>query len=225
MSIPMPAEERLLQVLSPPDRWYGLTSNTLARKSKTAVEVTGGNEVWGTELQLHNGATIGRPFMLAQMWVTTIGTANRPVIFEFYKGSVATGVACTFAHTTNKVTKAAHGLANGTKVMLSGADIPSDFNTHTVYYVVSTATNDFQLSLTEGGSAITFTDEDKEGSFHVVTQSLLCERVVSSASTTPHTSFPLVTPVVDEDECLWVRGMSVATGTNAVSFYLGVNVV
>lgn len=52
-------------------------------------------------------------------------------------------------------TAAAHGLPNGASVLLSttGA-LPTGLAVGTTYYVVSTATNTFQLSATSGGSAI-----------------------------------------------------------------------
>ncbi len=62
---------------------------------------------------------------------------------------------------TDKVTYTAHGFANGTQVAFwpnSDSDVlPAPLVEGTVYYVVSTATNDFQVAATEGGSAINLT--------------------------------------------------------------------
>lgn len=60
--------------------------------------------------------------------------------------------------TLDTVTFASHGLANGTIVTLdtTGA-LPTGLNNYTPYYVVSSALNTFQLSLTLGGAAINFT--------------------------------------------------------------------
>lgn len=56
------------------------------------------------------------------------------------------------------VTWTAHGLTDGAKVTLSttGA-LPTGLAAATTYYVVSSATNTFSLSLTRGGAAITTT--------------------------------------------------------------------
>jgi len=57
-----------------------------------------------------------------------------------------------------------HGLANGTTLVLSdilGAGLPSGFVEGTVYYVVSSTTNTFQLAATNGGASIT-TSTDTE---------------------------------------------------------------
>lgn len=68
------------------------------------------------------------------------------------------------------VTWTAHGLLDGTKVTLSttGA-LPTGLAAATTYYIVSKATNTFQLSLTKGGAAIT-TSGSQSGVHTVTTQ-------------------------------------------------------
>ena len=60
----------------------------------------------------------------------------------------------TFNQTTDKFTKSSHGLANGTTVVFDSTTIDG-FTADKLYYVVSTATNDFQLSESSGGAAVT----------------------------------------------------------------------
>jgi hypothetical protein len=60
----------------------------------------------------------------------------------------------TFNQTTDKFTKSSHGLANGTIVVFDSTTI-TGFSADKLYYVVSTATNDFQLSESSGGAAVT----------------------------------------------------------------------
>ena len=60
----------------------------------------------------------------------------------------------TFNQTTDKFTKTGHGLANGTTVVFDSTTIDG-FTADKLYYVVSTATNDFQLSESSGGAAVT----------------------------------------------------------------------
>ena len=61
--------------------------------------------------------------------------------------------------TANTLTKNSHGLANTTPVMImSDTTIPAPLAADTVYYVVSTATNTFQLASVSGGTAIDLTD-------------------------------------------------------------------
>ena len=68
--------------------------------------------------------------------------------------------------TDNKITIASHGYSNGQNVLLSQSKaglIPSQLNTHTPYFIINSATNDFELSLTSGGSAITTTAASNSG--------------------------------------------------------------
>ena len=53
-----------------------------------------------------------------------------------------------------------HGFLNDDRVMVTSAsqDLPAGSDSATVYYVVNKTTNDFELSLTSGGSAINITD-------------------------------------------------------------------
>jgi len=48
----------------------------------------------------------------------------------------------------------AHGLANGSKIQFTAGTLPTGFSLNTSYYVVVAATDTFELSLTQGGSAI-----------------------------------------------------------------------
>jgi hypothetical protein len=65
----------------------------------------------------------------------------------------------TFNSTTDKVNYNAHGFAAGTQVVFWKADptsdtLPTEIEEGTTYYVVNPTTNDFQVSATDGGSAI-----------------------------------------------------------------------
>lgn len=60
----------------------------------------------------------------------------------------------------NTLTKVGHGLPNGTAIYLSvvsGGILPTELVVGTVHYVVNATADTFQLALTEGGAAITFT--------------------------------------------------------------------
>jgi hypothetical protein len=60
----------------------------------------------------------------------------------------------TLQNTGDTITLNNHGLQNGDTVVFTAVSI--GFSVYTIYYVVSATTNTFQLSLTSGGSAITF---------------------------------------------------------------------
>lgn len=61
----------------------------------------------------------------------------------------------------NKVQSAAHGLANGDRVVFYGGTPPGGLSEATEYYVVNKTTNDFEVSLTSGGAAIDLTSQAK----------------------------------------------------------------
>ena len=61
---------------------------------------------------------------------------------------------------TDIFTLGTHGLSDGDLVHVanSGGALPSGLSTATVYYIISSLTNTFQLSTTSGGSAVNITD-------------------------------------------------------------------
>lgn len=67
----------------------------------------------------------------------------------------------TFTNATERVNWASHPLSNGDRVIFSnsGGAMPTGLSDATVYFVVGDAANDFQVSLTLGGSAVTFSDD------------------------------------------------------------------
>lgn len=62
--------------------------------------------------------------------------------------------------TANTITSPAHGLANTDRVMvfnLFGGALPTGLTEGTIYFVVGSTTDTFQLSLTSGGAAVDIT--------------------------------------------------------------------
>ncbi len=84
----------------------------------------------------------------------------------------------TTTNATNLINDTAHPYTNGQRIILvsSGADLPNGLDSETVYYVVNANTNDYQVSLTSGGAAVTFSD-DGTGTHqaHVVTAVTLAD--------------------------------------------------
>ena len=67
---------------------------------------------------------------------------------------------CRGAATGDTLTFASHGFSDGTAVRVeapTGHSLPTGLAVSTTYYVVSTATNTFQLAATSGGAAIDLT--------------------------------------------------------------------
>lgn len=78
---------------------------------------------------------------------------NLSIIETFSPSAVDTG--------TDIITITAHGLEDDDPVMFSnsGGALPSPLTSTDIYYVISAATDTFQVSLTEGGSAVNFSDQ------------------------------------------------------------------
>jgi len=74
--------------------------------------------------------------------------------------------------TDEKLDATAHGLVNTDRVIVtsSAGDVPAGLSQDVVYYVVNKTTNDFEVSLTSGGSAVNITDNGSgTHSVHAVT--------------------------------------------------------
>lgn len=67
---------------------------------------------------------------------------------------------CLIEATGDLITLTAHGLSNGARVVFEahdGGSLPTGVSADTFYYVISATTDTFQVSTTEGGSAVTIT--------------------------------------------------------------------
>ncbi len=67
----------------------------------------------------------------------------------------------TVTNASNKFTHSGHGLSNTNRIKITatGDDVPLDLSAAQLYFVVGVAGNDFQVALTSGGSAVTFSDD------------------------------------------------------------------
>ena len=214
--------------LHAPEQVYGLTANTMARKAVTPIIITGGNGAWGTELELHNGATIEsgsatKYFDFHKIAITAVGTANRVTALEFYSTSRGTPIAATTQIAADTLTIAGTPPVNGTKVSLDTIVTSTNINTYTYYYVVGAAAHTFQLSLTVGGAAVDIQTNDGTCNFAVLTQTLITETIVSRAATSTDSLYVHMncarTTCNKRVSC---RGWA-AGGTNAISFFIGLH--
>jgi hypothetical protein len=72
-------------------------------------------------------------------------------------GVAGVAQAVTFTDVGDLVNFTAHGIPNGTQVAFATIVTTTGIAIKTIYYVVNANTNDFQVSLTPGGSAIALT--------------------------------------------------------------------
>jgi hypothetical protein len=213
-----------------PQEIYGLTANTMARKSLSPIVVTAGNAAWGTELQLHDGTVIASGnasvlFDLNICYITNIGTPVRPTILEWYYGSVGTAIdSVVITDATDLFTKVGHGLSDGNQVMVSNLVTSTGINTYTAYYVVGVAGTSFKLSLTSGGDAVVVGGGNGTCSLSKITKTLLTEHLVSLSATDGDANpLEIRATRIPANSRLWCRGIA-SGGTNAVSFYHGLHI-
>ena len=68
-------------------------------------------------------------------------------------------VACVATNATNLFTDVAHGLENNDRVRMKGTALPAELDTETIHHIVNKTADTFQVALTQGGAAVTFTDD------------------------------------------------------------------
>lgn len=71
--------------------------------------------------------------------------------------TIGVGQTCTGDKDTDKITLNTHGFSDGWQVSFSAIGTITGISVNTAYYVVSSTTNDFKISLTSGGGAIDLT--------------------------------------------------------------------
>lgn len=78
-----------------------------------------------------------------------------------FKLTLDSGIVFTAAFGTDTFSSAAHGLSDDEVVCVSnsGGALPAGLSAETPYYVISATTDTFQLSTTQGGSAVNITDD------------------------------------------------------------------
>jgi hypothetical protein len=110
----------------------------------------------------------------------------------------------TFNNTANTVNRDAHGLSNGTSIRLSntGGALPAELDDDNFYFVINSNANDFQVSLTSGGAAVTFTDDGTGTSSYQLGGLLENSEVKTTASNAaPRTLSPIdLIDIVTGDE-------------------------
>ncbi len=139
------------------------------RLSKTALKKYMDNlgtvSVAGNTLTITNNWGVGSSYTktvtsTAQSTTVTCSDTSNLAVGMMMTGpgtGITTGISVTSDISLNTLALNNHGLINGTKVSFSALGTTTGVNTNTIYYIVNTTANDFQISLTQGGSAIDLT--------------------------------------------------------------------
>jgi hypothetical protein len=127
--------------------------------------------------------------------VSVSDTSNLTVGMQVTGTGIDSARSVTLTDAGDTVTLAGHGLPNGKLVTFTSITTTTGIGIYNQHYVVNATTDTFQLSLTEGGSAIAFTNN---GSGTLIYQTLI-------TAITPNTDVTIDVPAS-------------AGGTNTLSF-------
>lgn len=208
---------------------YGNASNAMAENTPVKFTVTGGDNAWGTEVLLTDGTVIesgnaSKYFDINTLYITDVSAANKISILELITGEKGTAIETVVTTAaTDLFTKEGHGLTDNDTVYLSVIDTTTGINTYTVYHVISVAGNDFQLSLTQGGGAVTLTND---GTCTVVpiTETVSTDTVISMAAVNSDSMpFAVICPRVPCNRTVSVRAKSETGSTIAIGFLIGLH--
>ncbi len=220
---------------------YGNVDNTMTEDAPVRFTVVGGDDAWGTELMLTDGTVIGGGlstsfFTLNKMYTVSVSVADKISIVEFLYSAINSSIACTFTFTggtvEDQVDCIGHGLSDGDKIVFTaGAGaLPAELNDYTVYYVVNSDADYFNVSLTSGGARVEFTDDGGacfwypiESGIQGATQyKISTELVCGSATVLDPLPYKLTSLVLPCNRRLFVRAKSETGETVSIGFALGI---
>jgi hypothetical protein len=193
--------------------------------------VIGGDNAWGTELMLTDGATIeagsaNMSFDLNTFYVVSVSAANKISTIELLYGTIGapiTPIVCDDSDDDFEL--AGHGLAVGDKIVFNTVTTTTGLAANVVYYVLAGSdANHFQVSYTLGGGAVVLGGGDGTCSVSKLTQTSLTKFYVSEAATTSSANpYHLIAPKVRCNNRIFIRARSEATQTISVGFLLGLH--
>jgi hypothetical protein len=129
------------------------TNLGIAYPGATRTVTVTGNPGNDTVISRSAGTTAG------SSTITQANTASLVAGMLVSGPGISEAVNVTFQETGDMVTKAGHGLANGTVVSFPAITTTTGIAAYTIYYVVNQTTDTFQVSDTVGGSPINLTND------------------------------------------------------------------
>jgi len=106
--------------------------------------------IYGTTTAAHN--------VEMQTYLDKVFVANGIDLLQSWDGdAVVSGTSVAPDHTAENFTAVAHGLLDDDRIRFAGTLVPTGLSFSTTYYVINKAADTFQVALTSGGAAVTFT--------------------------------------------------------------------
>ena len=206
-------------------RSYGLSASSLnaGQGSTIPLVVTGGNNVFGTELLLCKGLFGGTYFDAGSIGVVACSAANSPTLIEFYSHTVGAQIAYTMANAGDKVTAA--GILENDRVIFYTIveGNAAGVTTGVVYHALAVAAGAFNVALTAGGAVVTVS-ADLTGFIRKLTPTFMGDKMISAASTTSDTFNTAITmPRVLSTSYLSCKAKSKSGDITGISFFIDVH--
>jgi hypothetical protein len=151
-----------------------------ARKAITLFAASGGQRVNSTTINFDVPATTVR-------WV---GAWNGATFIGAAPNGGATPRQFSTVTSTGRVISTAHGFAANQKITFFNGTTPGGLTEGVTYFAINVTTDDFQVSATSGGSAITLTS----GPGYGCSMSAIVEEVYASQGTHSLTSYTFAIP-------------------------------
>jgi hypothetical protein len=164
------------------------------KKSTTTLTSMSADTVVFSRAASSGGVFIG---MFEQYGIAS--TTNKNLLYYWRGGAGEDGYSvnsCTLGITNNtgltgaakisndKIERTAHGLPNGYPIEFTNVGTITGISTGTIYYIVSTAANDFQVASTVGGAAINLGGADDTVTFIIGGHVTYTNRITGTFDTT-----------------------------------------
>ena len=169
-SFTMPTNYLALFTAAPTDAGGGteVTGGSYARQNATTAlgSAGAGSSTTGSQITFPD-ATADWGNVCA--WATFDALTTGNMLWWGWLGS-GNEIPGTAANTGDVFTSYAHGLANADRVVVQapeGGTLPTGISANTAYYVISATTDTFQVSLTQGGAAVTLTSDGEFSAYKV----------------------------------------------------------
>lgn len=141
-----------------------------------ANEVSGGSPAYARKAASFAAAAGGSRALSAAVTFDVPATTVR--WFGFWSSGVFVGYAANGGTqllyvvdtVSNNVRSPAHGLSNGQKIVFFNGTLPAGLTEGQVYFVISAATDTFQVSSASGGSAIALTGQPSNSSLATIVE-------------------------------------------------------
>lgn len=146
-------------------------TNTVISAQNVWTKINGNNAFVSEDLErisvssdgvaTYNGLEIAKLALDGNIFMAQITAINLQLETTFLNIHAHDDIACTFDNTLNRINSTAHGFSDDDVIIFynSAGTLPAELRKDEVYYIINSADDYFQVSYTQGGAAVAFTDD------------------------------------------------------------------